>query len=39
MFLKRINTKSKEGKEQTYWALVKSARTARGPRKGDRILI
>ena len=32
MFLKRINTKSKEGKKQTYWALVKSVRTARGPR-------
>ena len=30
MFLKRI--KAKEGKEQTYWALVKSVRTARGPR-------
>ena len=32
MFLKRINAKSKEGKKQTYWALVKSVRTARGPR-------
>ena len=32
MFLKRINTKSKEGKKRTYWALVKSVRTARGPR-------
>jgi len=32
MFLKRINTKSKEGKKRTYWALVKSIRTARGPR-------
>ena len=30
MFLKRIN--SKEGKKRTYWALVKSVRTARGPR-------
>ena len=32
MFLKRINAKSTEGKKQTYWALVKSVRTARGPR-------
>ncbi len=32
MFLKRINAKSKEGRQQTYWALVKSVRTARGPR-------
>ncbi len=32
MFLKRINTQSKEGKKRTYWALVKSVRTARGPR-------
>ena len=32
MFLKRINAKSKEGRKQTYWALVKSVRTARGPR-------
>ena len=32
MFLKRINTKSKEGKKRIYWALVKSVRTARGPR-------
>ena len=32
MFLKRINTKTKEGKKRTYWALVKSVRTARGPR-------
>jgi len=32
MFLKRINARSKEGKKQTYWALVKSVRTARGPR-------
>ena len=30
MFLKRI--KPKEGKKRTYWALVKSIRTARGPR-------
>jgi transposase len=30
MFLKRI--KAKEGKKRTYWALVKSVRTARGPR-------
>ena len=30
MFLKRI--KSKDGKKRTYWALVKSVRTARGPR-------
>ena len=29
MFLKRI--KSKDGKRRTYWALVKSVRTARGP--------
>ena len=32
MFLKRINTKSTDGKKRTYWALVKSVRTARGPR-------
>jgi transposase len=32
MFLKRINAKSKEGKKRAYWALVKSVRTARGPR-------
>jgi len=32
MFLKRVNAKSKEGKRQTYWVLVKSVRTARGPR-------
>lgn len=32
MFLKRINAKSKGGNKQTYWALVKSVRTARGPR-------
>ncbi len=32
MFLKRINAKSKKGKKQTYWALVKSVRTATGPR-------
>ena len=32
MFLKRIRAASKEGKQQTYWALVKSIRTARGPR-------
>ncbi len=32
MFLKRINTKSKGGKRRTYWTLVKSVRTARGPR-------
>ena len=32
MFLKRINAKPKNGKRQTYWALVKSVRTARGPR-------
>jgi len=31
LFLKRINVKSKGGKK-TYWALVKSVRTARGPR-------
>ncbi|MCH7924988.1 MAG: IS1634 family transposase [Planctomycetes bacterium] len=30
MFLKRM--KPKEGKKRTYWALVKSIRTARGPR-------
>jgi transposase len=30
MFLKRI--KPKEGKKRTHWALVKSVRTARGPR-------
>ena len=30
MFLKRI--KAKEGKKRSYWALVKSVRTARGPR-------
>ena len=32
MFLKRIRVTSKEGKRRTYWALVKSVRTARGPR-------
>ncbi len=32
MFLKRIRAASKEGKRRTYWALVKSVRTARGPR-------
>lgn len=32
MFLKRIRTKAKGGKDVTYWALVKSVRTARGPR-------
>jgi len=30
--LERISAKSKEGKERTYWALVKSVRTAPGPR-------
>ena len=30
MFLKRI--KAREGKKRAYWALVKSVRTARGPR-------
>ncbi len=32
MFLNRIRTAAKEGKQRTYWALVKSIRTARGPR-------
>ena len=32
MFLKRIDAKSKDGKKRTYWALVKSVRTVRGPR-------
>jgi transposase len=32
MFLKRINAKSKDDRKRTYWALVKSIRTARGPR-------
>jgi len=32
VFLKRISSKSKDGKKRTYWALVKSVRTARGPR-------
>ncbi len=32
MFLKRIRTKARGGKDVTYWALVKSVRTARGPR-------
>ena len=32
MFLKRINAKPKDGKKRAYWALVKSVRTARGPR-------
>jgi len=31
MFLKRIRI-AKKGKRRTYWALVKSVRTARGPR-------
>ena len=31
MFLKRISIR-KNGKRHTYWALVKSVRTARGPR-------
>ena len=31
MFLKRIRV-PKNGKRHTYWALVKSVRTARGPR-------
>jgi len=31
MFLKRIRI-PKSGKRHTYWALVKSVRTARGPR-------
>ena len=31
MFLKRIRV-AKDGKSHTYWALVKSVRTARGPR-------
>lgn len=32
MFLKRINVR-KSGKDHVYWALVKSVRTARGPRQ------
>jgi transposase len=32
VFLKRIIAKSKGGKKRTYWTLVKSVRTARGPR-------
>jgi hypothetical protein len=32
MFLKRIHATSKEGRKRIYWALVKSIRTARGPR-------
>ncbi len=31
MFLKRVAVR-KKGKRHTYWALVKSIRTARGPR-------
>lgn len=31
MFLKRLN-RTKDGKEHTYWALMQSVRTARGPR-------
>ena len=31
MFLKRISVR-KNGKRHTYWALVKSVRTPRGPR-------
>src|SRR3990172_5372058 len=31
MFLKRL-TRAKDGKQHTYWSLVESQRTARGPR-------
>ena len=31
MFLKRITVR-KDGKTHTYWALIESVRTARGPR-------